>query len=230
MRCTEFPPYNDFYSSLQRVSDPTHVAEFFDVVSDKLNSGVWSTLRDIEIYYGFTENSLSQHYELLEEKLAEITGDGFDFLSKKLHTSPRKYEISKFDFDSKYVNMMEYLEQYNLDDCRLLSQSIDKYSAGFLQDWKVNVHSSMSLPGVAEKIAYTFYNSKAVPIYSFAQKFRDYNIQIRNQLHGGMCMVFHRYIELNPTERVHPKCVYEAKNGQPYKRLVFYDFNSLVSQ
>ena len=87
----------------------------------------------------------------------------------------------------------------------------------------------MSLPGVAERIAYQFFNPAALPIYSFSEKCKDYNIQIRSQLHGGMTMVLHRLLEVNPSERIHPKCVYQAKNGKDYKRLSLYDFNSLVS-
>ena len=112
---------------------------------------------------------------------------------------------------------------------RLLCQSIERYSSGFLKDWNVNVHLSMSLPGVAQSLAYKFYNPEAIPIYSFAQPFNDYNRQIRSQLHGGMTMLFHRMVELNPQERKYPASVYDAKNGQPYQRLVFYDFNSLVN-
>jgi len=35
-------------------------------------------------------------------------------------------------------------------------------------------------------------------------------------------------LEVNPVERKHPDCVYKAKNGQDYKRLSLFDFNSLV--
>jgi len=40
----------------------------------------------------------------------------------------------------------------------------------------------MSLPGVAEKIAYKFYNEAAVPIYSFGEKFKKYNQEIRRSV------------------------------------------------
>ena len=42
-------------------------------------------------------------------------------------------------------------------------------------------------------------------------------------------MVFHRMVEIKPKDRKYPECVYKGKNGEDYKRMVFYDFNSLVS-
>ena len=83
-----------------------------------------------------------------------------------------------------------------MNDTRLLRSSIENYAAGFLQDWNTNIHRFKSLPGIAEAIAYKFYNPESPAIYSFGQKFAKYNKEIRDQLHGGMTMVFHRMIDL----------------------------------
>ena len=41
---------------------------------------------------------------------------------------------------------------WNLDDCRVLRAAIEKYAKGFLDQWNVNVHRFMSLPGVAQDL------------------------------------------------------------------------------
>ena len=105
--------------------------------------------------------------------------------------------------------MLQYLEDYNLNDVRLLekgkikfkkynflnfflellffhnfwikkysilsSKAIISYAAGFYNQWGINIHDSMSLPGVAEKLAYIHYDETCVPIFSFGENFKKYN-------------------------------------------------------
>ena len=47
------------------------------------------------------------------------------FLVKALHTSPRKYEDSKRNFEKNCRNMLVYLKEYNLNDVRLLAKGKD---------------------------------------------------------------------------------------------------------
>jgi len=101
----------------------------------------------------------------------------------------------------------------------------------------------MSLPGVAEEIAYRYFNTKSPPICSFGPSFKVYNQEIRKQLYGlvtyilyvvdnkiisrGMTIVLHRFIDLGrPTSR-YPIAAYYAENAEKFRRMVFYDFNSL---
>jgi len=44
-RSTVFPKYVDFTSSLLRVRDETNIIEFYDVVSNKLQTAEWETFR-----------------------------------------------------------------------------------------------------------------------------------------------------------------------------------------
>lgn len=113
------------------------------------------------------------------------------------------------------------------NDVRLLSQAIDVYAKGFFSQWGINVHNSMSLPGVAQKLAYKYYEKDAVPIYSFGEKFKHVSQDIRSQLYGGCTMVFHRMIDLRPGSVSYPKNAYQSENGKRYKRMTFLDFNSL---
>ena len=86
------------------------------------------------------------------------------------------------------------------------------------------------MPGIAESIAYQYYNDEACPIFSFGSKFGFLNQQIREQLLGGMTMVLHRMVVLksDPAQRHLPDSVYLTPNGQRYESLLQLDFNSLV--
>ena len=75
--------------------------------------------------------------------------------------------------------MAEYLKYYNELDTQLLMKAIDSYTEGFYQQWKVNIHQSMSLPGIAEKLAYMSYPENCTPIYSFGDQFKKYSVDIR---------------------------------------------------
>ena len=44
----------------------------------------------------------------------------------------------------------------------------------------------IKLPGIAERIAYDFYDEQAFPIFTFGAKYKDLNIQIRDQLIGKL--------------------------------------------
>ena len=72
---------------------------------------------------------------------------------------------------------------------------MNRYAAGFLSQWNVNVHVSMSLPGVAERIAYKYFNPESPPVYSFGKSFRNYNKQIREQLYGHVLQVFYYFLQ-----------------------------------
>ena len=87
------------------------------------------------------------------------------------------------------------------------------------------------MPGIAEHIAYKFYNPEAWPIYSFGANFKTLNEQVRDQLLGGMTLVLHRMVVLksSPEQRTLPSSVYLAPNGEPFQKLLQLDFNSLVS-
>ena len=41
--------------------------------------------------------------------------------------------------------MLQYLQEYNLMDTRLLSESIMRYADGFFQQWGVDIHEFMSV-------------------------------------------------------------------------------------
>ena len=84
--------------------------------------------------------------------------------------------------------MSDYLKLYNLNDVILLEDCIRAYTTGFYDTWRVNIHDQMSLPSVAQDLAFRFYDEKATSIYTFGKSFMEFNTQIRKQLLGGMTL------------------------------------------
>ena len=129
--------------------------------------------------------------------------------------------------------MVQYLRTYNLNDCLLLQKSIEQYAKGFLTDFGVNVHKFMSLPGLAQHVAFKFYDKSAAPIYSFGSSFLAYNNEIRKNLDGGLCMVFHRMMVVGEQNfkrengKQLPDAAKKAPNGELFQRISSFDFNSV---
>ena len=63
--------------------------------------------------------------------------------------------------------------------------------------------------------------------FSFHPDFSDLREKIKDQLTGGMCLIQQRHIEVNTLPNNYPRVVNYSPSGEPYKKLVFYDHNSL---
>ena len=170
---------------------------------------------------------------IMNKKVIFSNEIGKSQIAQKLHTSPKRFEISKLEFIKNCSNMEDYLRTYNLNDCYLLLKSIENYAAGFLNDFGVNVHRFMSLPGLAQHVAFKFYDKNTAPIYSFGASFLSYNKEIRQNLDGGLCMVFHRMMVVGEQNFVRengtplPEAAIKAPNGEVFKRISSFDFNSV---
>jgi hypothetical protein len=189
--------------------------------------------RDICTYYNIDCKLFETSLELVDNTIVFKNVEGSRKIQKILHTSPKRYEQSKLEFNKNCSSMTDFLRLYNLNDCWLLQEAIESYGNGFLTDFGVNVHNFMSLPGLAQHIAFKFYDEKAVPIYSFGKDFELYNKEIRQNLDGGLCMVFHRMMvvgEQNFTRQNGeelPENALKAPNGKYFKRISSFDFNSV---
>ena len=75
--------------------------------------------------------------------------------------------------------MAQYLQYYNMLDVDILIKAIDVYSKGFYDDWGINVHNFISLPGIAQTLAYKSYPDNCAPIYSFGKNFTRYSADMR---------------------------------------------------
>ena len=239
----QFPKYGDFISSLEKTFNNIYIDELLNICLSKHVSGEWFDLNDVLDYYDI--NTQRNQFQYNEGYFTSTTL-GKSVLQKQLHTSPKMYEESKQAFATNFDNMSEYMKEYNLNDVRILLTAIDAYTQGFYTQWQINAHKSVSLPGLAQKLAYKFYDG--IPIFTFGENFKKYNEEIRKQLYGGCTMVFHRLIDLTPNrnilsgpleggeetpekhpsqQRPYPKAAYESQTGKKYKTLSFLDFNSL---
>ena len=120
---TEFPHYKHFTSSLKSSYSEHFLVELDKIVEEKLSTKEWVQVIQILEYYNISEEKLF----VLEGKKLVYTIEGQSLLVKSLHTSPKKYENSKNDFKNKYRNMLQYLEDYNLNDVRLLEKEKIKF-------------------------------------------------------------------------------------------------------
>ena len=71
-----------------------------------------------------------------------------------------------------------------------MAQAIRNYARGYEETFGVNIHDYVSLPGLAQSLAFKFYKNTSAPIYSFGQEFGWLNEEIRENLIGGLNMVF----------------------------------------
>ena len=225
MACTKFPPYNDFKSSLTRPGGDKWEKEL-ETVCNELTENIQAKEKwmVIEKFFQLPKSDLGQFLSLENGQFCISKKDVCSFV---LHTSPRKYKFSKDYFGRECLTMLDYLREYNLIDVRILSKSIMAYAKGFWDQFKINVHSYMSLPAVAEAIAYKNYDKESDPIYTFSDDFRWLNEEVRSALNGGMTLVMHRLLHLTKDERVFPEPAYVAPNGQNYEKMLFLDYNSL---
>ena len=180
----EFPAYKCFYSSLPS-KQAGFLEELEEIVTDNILLGWWADTQAANEFFGFepplTFERCGENWKVSSETRAEVL--------KMLNTSPKKYFESKNIFELEGCrSMADYLRLYNLNDVILLDKCIKKYAKGFYDSWQVNIHEKMSLPGVAQELAFKYYDDDATAIYTFGKKFKDFNEQIRKQLHGGMTL------------------------------------------
>ena len=182
-KATEFPAYKTFKSSLCQ-NKGGFIKDLEELVSNNVLEGVWASASEANAIFGFDPPIRFFHtggrFVVHPEDIAIATD--------QLHTAPKKFLISKAIFDEKCTTMADYLKMYNMNDVILLVECVKSYSKGFFDTWGVNIHEQMSLPGVAQDLAFRFYKEKETAIYTFGKNFKIYNDQIRKQLHGGMTL------------------------------------------
>ena len=179
----EFPPYDRFRSSLSKSND-ANLDQLEKLVTNNFRDKIWETVDDVNKFFGFNPPIRF----VAEGGQWSISKDSITDANKIVTSCPKKYFESKKIFSEECLNMEDYLRIYNLNDVILLDKCIKAYAKGFFDSWGVNIHENMSLPGVAQKLAFQFYDEEATAIYTFGKKFQKYNEEIRSQLHGGMTL------------------------------------------
>ena len=98
--------------------------------------------RDIEKLFQFEECTLDSLIRIENGNLVASDSKG---LARLLHTCPSRFLLSSEYFENNCSTMLDFIRWYNLLDCHLLCQAIEKYAAGFLDDWNTNIHSFRSV-------------------------------------------------------------------------------------
>ena len=181
---TSFPAYNTFRSSLCQ-NKSAFVQELEDLTSHNVIEGIWSHWSEVNKVFNFDPPI---RFSSSENGLVVVHPEDLAIATDQLHTSPKKFFTSKAIFDETCTTMADYLKTYNMNDVILLVECVKSYAQGFFDTWGVNIHEQMSLPGVAQNLAFQFYHEKETAIYTFGKNFKTYNDQIRRQLHGGMTL------------------------------------------
>ena len=180
----EFPAFKHFRSSLAN-DKSKFIEELEKLVTDNVRNGIWQNTAAANSFFGFEPPI---QFEAQGDKFFIAPGN-LAYAKTALHTSPKKYYSSKKVYkDEKCESMEDYLKIYNMNDCILLVKCIRSYAEGFFKSWQVNIHEKMSLPGVAQHLAFKYYDEKATAIYTLGKSFTEYNEKIRQQLHGGMTL------------------------------------------
>ena len=108
-----FPSFKDFRSSLvAKNSFGKELADYIALKYDEYSGSFEDFLAMAESYYGL---SLRNYVKISEGKLLFCD----DFSEKvKVQTNPSVYEESKEFFKKNCRTMLDYIEHYNLIDCR----------------------------------------------------------------------------------------------------------------
>ena len=97
---------------------------------------------DLEALFRVNEGFFQNLVEIRNLQLVILNKPG---LLQILHTSPARYVASHEYYERNCTNMLEFLAWYNILDCKLLADAIERYADGFLTDWKTNIHQFMSV-------------------------------------------------------------------------------------
>ena len=125
------------------------------------------------------------------------------------------------------MTMLCFLMNYNFNDVRLLSKSIQVYSARYRDLFNVDIHAELSIAKIAQNIAFSMYDENSPSIYSIPHRADFFYRDCRAKLTGGIVQVFHRAQYMNGADPDLPRSCYSTPNGKTIKCATMYDFASL---
>ena len=111
---------------------------------------------------------------------------------KEYHTNIKAYLESKMEFTNKmasneWSSFEDYLKHYNNLDVLILDEGVRNYINIFKSEFAVSPLSSMSMPSMASRLAFTMYDRRLTSIFTFSGKYGKINEEIRSfGLNGGL--------------------------------------------
>ena len=112
------------------------------------------------------------------------------------HTPIHDYLQSRIDFEHKietneWKSMVDYLIFYNLRDSTILLQAFKNFVELFIGEFNVSPLDTISMPSLASKISWQYYNHHDYAIFSFSNDYGFLNEEIRSYgLNGGLVSKF----------------------------------------
>lgn len=135
------------------------------------------------------------------------------------------YELKR---NGECNTMHDYLLIYNIRDCIVGLQTFTNMNRIFQQQFGISLLNNFSIPSVALKILWSFYDTEKNCPYSFGEKYPELPIQIRERCYGGISGPIQlRHVEANGDTTKYPDYVTKAPNGKIYRRIKAEDANSL---
>ena len=115
---------------------------------------------------------------------------------ESFHTPIKAYIDSRVDYEQKisaneWSGMIDYLKHYNCVDSQILCQAFMNFVNLFIEEFQVSPLDSISMPTLASKISWQFYDPKCYAIFSYSKEFGFLNEEIRSYgLNGGLVSKF----------------------------------------
>ena len=191
------------------------------------------TANQLELEINKIQNVLNYNFQLIVEQIDPV-GSCVSISDLANCEFPVKIEIYTdlwIFFEIKLRNgemesMKDYLEYYNSLDTISLVEAFENYIESFLQNFDVNPNDYITLPGLAERVMWSKFDSSKYSPYTLGKDFGHVNKLIRENLKGGLSCVFTRHVEVGCSTNNFKEIVNNATNGQQFERIIAMDANS----
>jgi len=147
-----------------------------------------------------------------------------------------EYEAAKSIFNArmalpdsdhkKMYSMRCWLEYYNNMDTKPLLKAIQLWFDAFKTLFKVDPQQFASLPSMSQKAMFQNFDSNSPFLYSYPKWKDALRKDARANIVGGLCTNPHRMVDLRANTDT-PDAAKYAPNGERYKTISAFDFNSL---
>ena len=226
--CTEWPSYDKFKSSLKYPNDrdiDARIRKAFELVNNELDYTADQFLAKMNIP--------SHCYQLDPDPNRLPVSIDYEAAQLHLTVDPVLYIENLIEYENLFQNsivrnMFDFLKWYNIQDCVILKQALQGFSDLFHTNLEINPLEHTTLPGMAEKVMWNYFDDKIGGAFSLAE--REINLMIRNSSMGGLTAIIdgrHQEINVDPNDRVYPAKVYTTPNGQTIVKCESLDYNNL---
>jgi len=164
-------------------------------------SNVHITSRENVIYEIRVEKEFSRVIKGKEIRLTKIIKfrDSYLLFPQSLNNMSKIFNVSgKYDFNDINVHITNYTDEvisklgrYCINDVRILAECMQSYYNNILDNFKIDLYQSLTLPSLAFKVYRTLYYKESI-IY---QSHNNLDTFVRQSYKGGVVDVYKPYLE-----------------------------------